>query len=69
MFLFQRDRYFPMPEYDLSGGRVELTLVGKVINEDYATLPAQRKDLSLNDVILLDRVQKEVIIKSGREIS
>lgn len=67
MFLFQRDRYFPMPEYDLSGGRVELTLVGKVINEDYATLLAQRKDLSLNDVILLDRVQKKKSLSKVEE--
>jgi ATP-dependent DNA helicase RecG len=67
MFLFQRDRYFPMPEYDLSGGRVELTLVGKVINEDYATLLAQRKDLLLNDVILLDRVQKKKSLSKVEE--
>ncbi len=51
MFLFQRDRFFPMPEYDLSDGKVELTLIGKVINEDYARLLARRKDLTLNDVI------------------
>lgn len=67
MFLFQRDRYFPMPEYDLSGGKVELTLIGKVMNEDYATLLAQRKDLTLNDVILLDRIQKKKPISKGDE--
>lgn len=67
MFLFQRDRYFPMPEYDLSGGKVELTLIGKVINEDYAALLARRKDLTLNDVILLDRIQKKKAISKGDE--
>lgn len=67
MFLFQKDRYFPMPEYDLSGGRVELTLIGKVINEDYATLLSQRKDLTLNDAILLDRIQKKKPISKGDE--
>lgn len=67
MFLFQRDRYFPMPEYDLSGGKVELTLIGKVMNEDYATLLSQRKELTLNDVILLDRIQKKKPISKGDE--
>lgn len=67
MFMHQRERFFPMPEYDLSGGRVSLTLIGKVINDDYARLLAQRKDLSLNDVMLLDRIQKKKPITRGEE--
>lgn len=59
MFLYQKKRFFPMPEYDLSNGRVSVTLIGKVIDHDYARLLAQRTDLSLNDVILLDRIQKK----------
>lgn len=59
MFLYQKDRFFPMPEYDLSNDRVSLTLIGKVINEDYARLLARRQNLDLKDVILLDRIQKK----------
>ncbi|WP_085537328.1 RNA-binding domain-containing protein [Massilibacteroides vaginae] len=62
MFNYQRDRLFPMPEYDLSNGRVSLTLIGKVINENFARLLTQRKDLSLSDVMLLDRIQKKKMI-------
>lgn len=59
MFNYQRERLFPMPEYNLSDGRVSMTLIGKVINEDYARLLTQRTDLSLSDVMLLDRIQKK----------
>lgn len=69
MFLYQKDRFFPMPEYDLSDGRVSMTLIGKVINEDYARLLAQREDLSLNEVILLDRIQKKKPINREEEKS
>jgi len=69
MFLYQKDRFFPMPEYDLSDGRVSMTLIGKVINEDYARLLAQRDDLSLNEVILLDRIQKKKPINREEEKS
>lgn len=67
MFNFQRERLFPMPEYNLSNGRVSLTLIGKVINEDYARLLTQRTDLSLGDVMLLDRIQKKKAITREEE--
>ena len=67
MFLFQKNRYFPMPEYDLSEGKVELTLIGKVTNEDYAALITQRKDLTLNNIILSDRIEKKKSISKGDE--
>jgi len=46
-----------MPEYDLSEGKVELTLIGKVTNED----------LTLNNVILSDRIEKKKSISKGDE--
>ncbi|MDR2918805.1 MAG: putative DNA binding domain-containing protein [Tannerella sp.] len=67
MFNYQRERLFPMPEYDLSNERVSLTLIGKVINDDYARLLSQRKDLSLSDVMLLDRIQKKKSITQEEE--
>lgn len=67
MFNYQRERLFPLPEYNLSNGRVSLTLIGKVINEDYARLLIRRKDLSLSDVMLLDRIQKKKMITREEE--
>jgi len=62
MFLFQKDRFFPMPEYLLSADRVELTIAGKVLNMDYARALAENKELSLTDILLLDKVQKQNLL-------
>ena len=43
LFMFQKQRFFPMPDYDLSGNRVQLTLTGKVLEMDYAGLIEGRK--------------------------
>ncbi len=58
MFEHQRNRFFPLPDYDLSDRRVQLTLTGKILDEDYAQLLASNSDLSLFDVMALDKVQK-----------
>lgn len=58
MFILQKDKFFPLPEYDLSDNKVQLTIIGKVLDMDYARKLAQFKDLSLKDIILLDKIQK-----------
>lgn len=58
MFKFQSVRFFPMPEYDFSDGKVRVEIIGKVIDEDFANLLTQNKDLSLLDIMMLDKVQK-----------
>ena len=58
LFLFQRQRFFPMPDYDLSDNRVKVTLTGKVLDMDYARLLAGNGALSLQEIIALDKVQK-----------
>jgi ATP-dependent DNA helicase RecG len=59
MFTKQRDRNFPMPEYDLSEpGRVKVRIIGKVNDERYTRMLMQRTDLDLLEVIALDKVQK-----------
>ncbi len=58
MFLFQKARFFPMPDYDLSANRVKLMLRGKVLDLDYARLLASNADLSLREIMALDKVQK-----------
>ncbi|GBR74114.1 divergent AAA domain protein [Candidatus Termititenax aidoneus] len=55
----QRDRYFPLPEYDLSPQKVILQIYGKVIDENYSNLLIQRSDLTLDQILVLDRVQKK----------
>jgi len=59
MFQKQRDRNFPMPDYDLSEAqRVKVRIFGKVIDENYTRMLLARTDLSIWDVIALDKVQK-----------
>lgn len=60
MFNFQRSRFFPMPEYDFSGGKVKLTITGKVLDLNYARLLAQNSSLSLLEIMLVDKVQKRI---------
>jgi len=57
MFKLQRQRFFPMPDYDFSDNRVKVTIVGKVIDMDYAALLIRDSSLSLADIELLSRIQ------------
>ena len=57
MYDFQRRRLFPLPDYDLSGNRVEVTITGKIIDMNYANILAGNPDLTLLDIELLNRVQ------------
>ena len=59
MFETQRERFFPLPDYDLAEyGYVEVTIPGRLFGEAYPRLLMERPDLALEQVILLDRVQK-----------
>jgi ATP-dependent DNA helicase RecG len=60
MFEKQRQRSFPMPDYDLSQtGEVRVGVAGRILDERYTRLLMVQPDLSLPEVILLDRVQKK----------
>ncbi|MCA0380708.1 MAG: putative DNA binding domain-containing protein [Bacteroidetes bacterium] len=59
MFRVQRDRFFPMPDYDFTGNKVKVTLIGKVLDMEYARVLARNPELSLDEIILLDKVQKK----------
>ena len=64
VFDIQRNRYFPMPDYDLSTPqKVAVTVYGKVLDENYTRLLFGRGDLDLDMVFLLDRVQKKLSLK------
>lgn len=59
MFIFQRARFFPLPEYDFSENRVKVTIIGKVLDMDYAYVLARDTDLTLEEIMMLDKVQKK----------
>jgi len=47
-----------MPDYRLEDARVQVTFTGKILDMNYARLLAKSPDLSLEDILLLDQVQK-----------
>lgn len=59
MFRSQRERYFPMPDYDLTGSKVKVIITGKVLDMEYAKVLARNPDLTLEEIIILDKVQKK----------
>ena len=59
MFNYQRERFFPMPEYDLSEDKVKVTVIGKVLDMDFARVLARNPSLFLEQIIMLDKVQKQ----------
>ena len=60
IFNEQWKRHFPMPDYEIDAANKEVAvrLYGNAINEKYTTLLKEKKDLTLEDCILLDAVQK-----------
>jgi len=62
IFNFQCQRYFPLPDYDFINQKVKVTITGKILNEDFARILKKNPDLSLEDIILLDKVQKQKIL-------
>ncbi len=57
MYNYQRKRLFPMPLYQLTDNRVTVTITGKIIDINYASVLVRNPDLSLRDIELLNRVQ------------
>ena len=59
IYNIQKEKYFPMPDYDLSeNNRVKVTLYGKIIDEKYSKILFEKTNLGIDKVMLLDRVQK-----------
>lgn len=63
MFATQRQRLFPLPDYAFDTTtqglpRVELMLRGQMLDPNFARALMARSDLTLGQVLLLDRVQK-----------
>lgn len=63
VYRIQRDKFFPMPDYDLSkGNQVSVTIYGKILDEKYTNLLYANHDLDLETVFFLDQVQKRATI-------
>lgn len=58
MFIIQKDKYFPLPDYDFSDQKVTVKITGKVADLNYARRLAQMPGLSLHEIMLLDKVSK-----------
>lgn len=59
MYNFQKERFFPLPEYDIQPERTIVTITGKVLDLEYARTLARNPDLTLEEIIMLDKVQKK----------
>lgn len=58
LYMQQKKRFFPMPEYDLTGMQVKCTIQGNVLDENFAKILVNNPDLSLQEIMWLDSVQK-----------
>lgn len=65
MYNFQKERFFPLPEYEIFSDRIIVTITGKVIDLEYARTLAQNPDLTLEEIIMLDKVQKRKMLHTN----
>ncbi len=71
MFKTQRERLFPLPDYRFDvtpqgHPRVELEIQGEVLDPNFARALMARSDLTLGQVLLLDRVQKRQALSADQ---
>lgn len=62
LFIQQRKRFFPMPNYDIHDDHVICTIEGRVLDENFANILVANTSLSMADIMLLDSVQKGKLI-------
>ncbi len=61
MYTGQARRYFPLPDYDLNEPHaVKMTIYGRIVDLAYSRMLIQKTDLTLDEIIALDRVQKHL---------
>jgi ATP-dependent DNA helicase RecG len=59
IFNFQTKRFFPIPDYDLSNGKVKVKITAKILDDTFARILSHTPQLSLEDILILDKVQKK----------
>jgi ATP-dependent DNA helicase RecG len=63
IFTIQKNKFFPLPDYDLSEQhRVKVTIYGKILDQNYTKLLYNETTLNIETVFMLDRVQKKLPI-------
>ncbi|GHT77080.1 hypothetical protein AGMMS50262_17180 [Bacteroidia bacterium] len=67
IFNFQRQRFFPMPDYDFADDKVKVTITGRVIDSQYAKALELLPNLTLDEVLMLDKVQKQQLLTIEEE--
>ena len=66
MFVRQKERYLPMPDYDgSSDDHVVMHMPGTVIDENYSLMLMSNNDISLTETVLLDQLQKGKMINDA----
>ena len=60
LYLQQKKRFFPMPEYDTSNGKVVCKISGNVLDENFARILVNNPELTIVEIMQLDRVQKHL---------
>lgn len=68
MFVIQKNKFFPLPDYDFSDEKIKVTITGKVVDINYAKKIVEIKELTLQEIMLLDKVakQKELLKKEAK---
>lgn len=59
IFNFQKQRFFPLPDYNFEDNKVKVTIIGKILDENFARIIIKNSELGLDEIILLDKVQKK----------
>ena len=59
IFEKQFQRKMPLPDYDLSNNEVKTVLYGSILDENYVNILVNKSDLTLEQAILLDKIQKD----------
>lgn len=62
LYLQQQKRCFPMPDYSFEENYVKVEIVGNIIDEKFARVVMKNNDLSLIEIMALDKVQKRKYI-------
>ncbi len=63
-FTIQKDKFFPLPDYEFDNHRVQVTIYGTILDVNYARKLADIPWLSLSEIISLDKIQKQKPIDS-----
>jgi ATP-dependent DNA helicase RecG len=68
MFRVQKERFFPLPDFEFGKApdSVSVRIYGKTIDEKYVHALMSGTDLSLEDAIFLDRVQKRLPLTAAQ---